>query len=62
MTDDFLAGGILPIDDASDETSFDADAVGSDIFLDDVPDAPLDAVVAPPGLLDIDDDDDLLEE
>ena len=62
MTDDFLAGGVLPIDNASDDTEFDADAVSSDVFLDDVPDAPLDAVTAPLGILDIDDDDDLLEE
>lgn len=36
MTDDFVAGGILPIDDsAPTDAEFDPDAVESDVFLDD---------------------------
>lgn len=36
MTDDFVAGGILPVDDATpNDGEFDPDAVESDVFLDD---------------------------
>ena len=37
MTDDFVVGGILPLDGtASDDTEFDPDAFESDDILDDV--------------------------
>ena len=36
MSDDFVTGGILPVDVAvSDDAEFDPDAVESDLFLDD---------------------------
>ena len=64
MSDDFVAGGILPVDEAkSGDTEFDPDAVESDLFLDDPKDETLLG-------LDVDDltdviadqDDELLEE
>lgn len=43
MSDEFVAGGILPVDNtASDDADFDPDAIESDVFLDDAPDAVLD--------------------
>ncbi len=57
MVDDFVTGGILPIDvDISGDADFDPNAVESDDFLDDPaeilddPDAPI------PALADLDDD------
>ena len=36
MTDDFVVGGILPVDDTTpSDAEFDPDAVESDVFLDD---------------------------
>ena len=60
MTDDFVVGGILPVDDtASDDAEFDPDAVESDVFLDD----PKDELLLDDDLAGVaSDDDDLLEE
>ncbi len=61
MTDDFVVGGILPVDDATpDDAEFDPDAVESDVFLDDPKDEVLlgDELADVPGV----DDDELLEE
>jgi hypothetical protein len=57
MVDDFVTGGILPIDvDVSGDADFDPNAVESDDFLDD-PAEVLDDPDAPaPALLDLDDD------
>ena len=41
MTDDFVAGAILPVPDVPDDGDFDPDAIDSDAYLDDE----LDAVV-----------------
>ena len=61
MSDDFVTGGILPVDDtAPSDSDFDPDAVESDMFLDDGPDALLD-VGDLSGLTD-DDEDALPEE
>lgn len=54
MSDDFVTGGIIPVDDdKSVDGDFDPDAVDSDDFLDDTEDDVLDGAVAP--ISDIDD-------
>jgi hypothetical protein len=61
MSDDFVAGGILPLNDnVIDADAFDPDAVESDDFLDDSEDELL-AEDAPLGIL-ADEDEDLFGE
>ena len=54
MSDDFLAGGVLPADDVVGAD--DPNAVDSDAFLDDPLDSVIDDLDAPLGLLDEDDE------
>ena len=61
MTDDFIAGGILPSNDLTGDTDFDQNDVDSDDFLDDE-DTQLGVLTETSELLDIDDEDVSLEE
>jgi hypothetical protein len=57
MVDDFITGGILPIDgDVTGDADFDPNAVESDDFLDDPAEVLDDSDVPAPALLDLDDD------